>query len=390
MQISPLRCGRTTRKGSRAEGLFLRRAELLRLPAVYLSMLRMSGGTAALMVCLCARISAGQTVLPVTTAADAPLPDAPQADRNASLSGVVTDQEGALLPGAHVEITAGGRTTAQLADSTGAFHVYGLPAGPYTVRAAASGFEAQVEHGTLAAAEQKELEPLALPATVATSVSVVATSHEIAVAQLSAEETQRVLGIIPNFYVVYYQNPAPLSKKQKFQLAFRSTFDPISFLGAGITAGIEQASDSFPGYGQGTDGYSKRYGAAFSDGAVSTFLGGALLPVLFRQDPRYFYQGTGTVMSRARHAVSSVFVCHGDNGKREFNYSNIIGNFASAGISNAYYPASDRNGAGLTITNSAIGTVFGAFGALMQEFVVPRLTPRRPASAPLPDPINNN
>jgi hypothetical protein len=347
-------------------------------------MLRVRTWLAALLVCLCVRVCAGQNgsvPAPVTT-----LPDEPRAGNNASLTGVVTDQEGGLLPGAQVQITVGGQTTAQQADSSGAFHASGLAAGPYIVRAVASGFEAEMEQGTLEAAEQKDLGPLALPASVVTSVSVMATSHDIAVAQVAAEEKQRVLGVIPNFYVVYFRNPAPLTTRQKFELAWRSTLDPVSFLGTGLAAGIQQATGGTDGWGYDGKGYAQRYGANFADGALSTFLGGAILPTIFRQDPRYYWQGTGTKMSRVKHAITSVVICRGDNGKREFNYSSVLGNFASAGISNLYYPAVNRNGAGLTLSNAALGSAFGAFSAIMQEFVVPKLTPHRPASAPLPDP----
>lgn len=215
----------------------------------------------------------------------------------------------------------------------------------------------------------------------AASVTVYATQREIAAAEVAGEEKQRVLGVIPNFFVVYSPSPTPLSKGQKFHLAWRSTIDPFSFVGNGIAAGIQQANNTFPGYGQGAEGYAKRYGASFAGGAIGTFLGGAILPSLFRQDPRYYFQGTGTNKARAKHAMASVFVTHGDNGKRQFNYSNILGNFASAGLSNLYYPASDRNGAGLTLSNAAIGTGFGMFGALMQEFVVPHFTPHLPKRA---------
>lgn len=223
--------------------------------------------------------------------------------------------------------------------------------------------------------------PQARPADAA-SVTVFATQHEVAAAEVAGEEKQRVLGVVPNFFVVYSPHPTPLAAAQKFHLAWRSTIDPFSFVGTGIGAGIEQATNSFSGYGQGGMGYAKRYGAGFADGAISTFLGGAILPTLFHQDPRYYYQGTGSTRSRAQHAVASVFVTHGDNGRRQFNYSNILGNFASAGLSNLYYPASDRNGAGLTMRNAAIGTAFGMFGALMQEFVVPKLTPHLPKRVP--------
>ena len=212
----------------------------------------------------------------------------------------------------------------------------------------------------------------------AASVTVYASAHDVAAAEVAGAEKQRVLGIVPNFFVVYSPHPTPLSSGQKFHLAWRSSIDPINFVGSAFFAGIEQANNSFPGYGNGSTGYAKRFGANFADGTISTFLGGAILPSLFRQDPRYYYQGTGTTGSRVRHAMLSVIICPGDNGKKQFNYSAVLGNFASAGISNLYYPASDRNGAGLTLGNAALGSAYGMFGALMQEFVVPHFTPHLP------------
>jgi hypothetical protein len=308
------------------------------------------------------------------------LPDTPSQERSASLHGTVTDQGGRLLPGARVEITSEGESFTEIADSDGEFRANGLRAGTYTIRALDSGFISVEEHVTVLQGEVKEVAPIPLRMTTARAeVTVVATVHEIAVAQVAAEEKQRVLGIIPNFYVVYDKEPAPLAVGQKFHLAWRSTFDPISLLGVGVAAGIGQATNEYDGYGQGAQGYAKRYGAAFADSAVSGFLSGAVLPVLFKQDPRYYYQGTGTVWSRTKHAVGSVVITHGNNGKRQFNYSNVLGTFASAGISNAYYPASDRHGAGLTMQNAAIGLAFGAFGSVMQEFVVRKLTPHLPS-----------
>ena len=116
-------------------------------------------------------------------------------------------------------------------------------------------------------------------------------------------------------------------------------------------------------------------------------IGGAVLPALFHQDPRYFYKGTGTITSRALYAIATVVICRGDNGKWQPNYSSILGDLASAGISNAYYPASDRHGAGVVIDNSLIGTAFGAFSSLMQEFFLRRVMlgtapPPHPGSAP--------
>jgi len=143
-------------------------------------------------------------------------------------------------------------------------------------------------------------------------------------------------------------------------------------------AGYEQANNDFPGYGQGTKGYAKRFGANYADNAIATMIGGALLPSLLKQDPRYFYKGTGTVRSRALYAIANAVICRGDNGHWQVNYSSIIGGLAAAGISNIYYPASDRNGASLTFENTLIGTGGTAVGNLFQEFLVKKLTPHLP------------
>jgi hypothetical protein len=309
------------------------------------------------------------------------LPQGPQpaSAGDATLSGTVEDGDGGLLPGARVEVTCAGNTQVEISDSDGGFHLYGLPAGGCNVRVSDSGYAADVVHVSLEAGQQEQMQPIELrPVGDHSTITVMATEHEIATVQLEEEMHQRVFGIIPNFYVVYHPNPAPLSAGQKLHLAWRSLLDPITFLGTGISAGIEQATGSFSGWGFDHKGYFQRYGANYADNSVATMLGGFIFPTILKQDPRYFYQGTGTTVSRAKHAMLSVIICRGDNGKQQFNYSNVLGDFGGAAISNIYYPPANRNGVGLTMGNAAVGLAFGAFGALMQEFVVPRFTPNRP------------
>jgi hypothetical protein len=340
--------------------------ELLRISAVLYCMRLLPWLCGLTIVCAAAPICAIAQDVGQATSQEA----------KASLVGTVQDANGALLPGARVEVLSGGVTAVAFADEDGVFHAYGITPGSYTLHITAIGFFADTQTGEILPGEEKELDTIELrPAGQFATVTVTASEEEIATEQVNLEMKQRVLGVIPNFYVVYEANPAPLTKGQKFHLAWRSTLDPFSFATAAIVAGVEQSNNDFSGYGQGASGYAKRYGASFADGAVGTFLGGAILPVVFHQDPRYRYQGTGSVMSRTRHAAASVIFCRNDENKVVFNYSNVLGNFAAAGISNLYYPASDRNGAGLTVRNAALGTVFGVFGAIMQEFVVPKLTP---------------
>jgi len=214
-----------------------------------------------------------------------------------------------------------------------------------------------------------------------TEVRVELSPVELAQEQMKDEEKQRVLGFIPNFYVTYVPNAAPLNTRQKFELAWKSTIDPVTFGITGAVAGYQQANNQFSGYGQGAQGYAKRYGASYADVVTSTFIGGAILPSLFKQDPRYFYKGTGSVRSRVLYAIANSVICKGDNGHWQANYSAILGSLAAGGISNLYYPAGDR-GAGLTFENTGIGIGGTAAANLLQEFVLRKLSTHVPNNAP--------
>jgi len=207
-----------------------------------------------------------------------------------------------------------------------------------------------------------------------TQVEVKYDRVQVAAEQLKAEEHQRVFGIVPNFYVSYEKNPAPLTAKMKFQLALKVSTDPVTAAGVFGMAGIRQAADS-PKYGQGWDAYGKRFGVTAADGFSDIMIGGAILPSLLHQDPRYFYQGTGTTGSRIRHAMFSPFVTHGDNGKSMPNYSSLGGDLAAAGLSNLYFPRANR-GVGLVFGNFAIGTAERIGASLAQEFIIGKFTKR--------------
>jgi hypothetical protein len=308
---------------------------------------------------------------------------APAQPAPGSIHGVVVNPYGDVYEGAKVEFAQSdsGESFQRSAtsDGDGKFNFDDVPAGAFNLTISSSGFAPQVLSGVLHSGERYESKPIVLLATSATSeVRVTASTDEIAVEELHQEELQRVLGVIPNFYVSYVPNAPPLTSGQKFNLAWKSSIDPISFLASGFFAGVEQATNSFSGYGQGAQGYAKRYGASFSDNFIGTMIGGAILPSLLKQDPRYFYKGTGTVRSRVFYAIANAVVCKGDNGHWQTNYSGIAGGLAAGGISNLYYPASNRSGVTLSFENAAIGTAESAAQNLFQEFIVRKLTPRVP------------
>ncbi len=330
---------------------------------------------------------------------EAELPDAPQAQSSlqaptapaaptdpdksapASIRGVIVDREGAVYQGVHITLTTTADALPKSANSdvNGRFQFTGVPAGPYQITIDSNGFATKRITGLVHPGEVYDAPPITLLFSTATSeVQVTASHFEIAQEELKQEEQQRVFGAIPNFYVVYAPNAPSLTTRQKFHLAWRSSIDPVSILAAGGAAGIQQAEGDFKGYGQGSKGYAKRFGAAYADDFIGNMMGGAVFPSLFKQDPRYFYKGTGTRKARALYAIANAVVCKGDNGHWQFDYSGILGSLAAAGISNIYYPAADRNGAGLTFRNTATGIGFSAIGNLFQEFLVKRLTPKVP------------
>ena len=295
-----------------------------------------------------------------------------------SISGTVIDRSRKVTVGANVRLTYKGRTFSQQATSgnNGQFSFSSVPAGNFQLTVSAPGFTTHVFSGDLHPAQVFLVPAIVLEiGNVQTNVQVRASTADVAQAQLKEQEKQRVFAIIPNFYVTYLRNPAPLNTQQKFRLAFKTATDPVTFLGAGVYAGIEQAGDRYPEFGQGAAGYAKRYAAGYADAAAGIFIGNAIFPSFLKQDPRYFYKGTGTKRSRLLYALSSSVICKGDNQRWQPNYSFILGSIAVGGISNLYVPASNRNSAALVFQNALIRIGQGSLGGVLQEFLIKRLTP---------------
>lgn len=296
--------------------------------------------------------------------------------QTATIIGTVTDIQ--LTPVAGAEVTLDGPDANShqtvTVNENGFFAFRDLkPAVPYRITVRGKGFADWVSPPTaLKPGEQIDLGDIKLKiAVVETSVTAVL-PEQLALEQVRVEEKQRVLGVIPNFYVVYDPQAVPLTTKLKFRLALRASTDLVTIAGVAFVSGLDHAADS-PDYQQGAKGYAQRFGANYADSFTDIMIGGAILPSLLHQDPRYFYQGTGTNKSRALHAISAPFVAKGDNGKWQFNYSSIGGDLASGALSNLYYPDSNK-GPGLVFEGALIATGGRIANALAQEFVLRRLT----------------
>ncbi|HEV2322568.1 MAG TPA: carboxypeptidase-like regulatory domain-containing protein [Terracidiphilus sp.] len=302
------------------------------------------------------------------------------APRPATITGTVSDSNNGIIPGAQVVLsgpTSEDNQTAT-ANDNGGFSFENLKPGvPYHVTISAKGFVTWTSPAIVLNSGQYMILSGANLAIAggSTSITVSAASSDIELAtqQVQMEEHQRVLGVVPNFYVVYDHNAAPLTAKLKFKLAWKAETDPVTFLGAGFVAGLDQEGAT-PNYGEGAGGYGQRLGALYANGFTDIMFGGAILPSLLHQDPRYFYQGEGTTRSRLLHALSNPFIAKGDNGRWQPNYSSVGGDLISGAISNAYYPESNR-GASLVFVNAGITTGGRMVNGVIQEFLLRRFTP---------------
>src|SRR6516162_282627 len=364
--VSPLVYKRASRKPPRA-----------RLPAVLAS--------ALLLLCMVPTRAIAQQQIAVRETSGRSLPDAPLAetgpknsaheislaDESASVAGTVLDISGAAVPGAEVSLSRqdGTELHTMVSGADGEFNFTKIHPGPYLVVVTAKGFAPFVSEEFTVAVEQAYEVTIVSLSVATTSIEVMVRPIDlIAAEQIRAAEKQRLMGVIPNFYTSFISDAAPLTSKQKFSFATRGTFDPVAVIGA------------LPVSGKGAAGYSKRYAAKFVDGRSSDFLTHAVFPSLFHQDPRYYYQGSGSVKSRLVHAVGSAFVTRNDIGRTVPNYSYLLGNMCSGALSNLYYPQANR-GVNLVFTNAAVGLAGRVGTNLLREFSK-RLTTNVPGDEP--------
>jgi hypothetical protein len=180
-------------------------------------------------------------------------------------------------------------------------------------------------------------------------------------------QNDRILWTLPNYLTVENASSMPpLTAGQKFMLITKDTFDPVTFAFIGLEAGINQASNADPAFGQGLKGYTKRYGLAFADNAVGNFMTSAVFPAVLHQDPRFFQMGSGGFLHRAWYAGTRVLVTRSDWGKSQINFSEILGNSMAAAISNAYHPGPRTLRSNVSICETQIA--WDAVSYEMKEF----------------------
>jgi len=295
-----------------------------------------------------------------------------------TISGAIVDDTGAAISGATVILShdALARGLEAVSGEDGRFSFAQVPPGSFSLRLSAPGFASQTISGVLTAGEASNLPSIRLTLSAdGVAIDVTPTRFELAERQIKEQEQQRILGVVPNFFVSYNPEAVPLTTSQKFELSWKSRLDPFQFASVALIAGVQYARDDFSGFGDGPEGYAKRYGAAYANVWTRSLMTQVLLPSLFRQDPRYFYKGTGTRTSRVVYAVSRAVVRKGDNGRSQPNYSGILGSLAAGGLSNLYYPAEDRRGLRLTLENAAISIGGAAAAYVAQEFLLKKATP---------------
>lgn len=302
----------------------------------------------------------------------------------ARVKGVVSDMQGGLVPGARVVISCvqPGVTRETTANQTGFFSIGSLPPGTYLVKISSPGLQTYVVHDLhLRAGETYSIPEVSLPmARTSADVTVTVTTEEIAEAELHSELKQRVFGVLPNFYTSYQWDAAPLTPKQKLKLTLHAATDPV-FLGTtAITAGIQQAHNTYPEYGDGPAGYWRRYGADYGDATIGRLMGSVLFSSVFHEDPRYFVMTNGSWERRSWHALSSTFMQRNDRTKRfEPAYANLLGAATTGLIASTYHPGTSPGKMVLNDTVLDLGNK--AANNLVREFVLRHLARHIPSYA---------
>jgi hypothetical protein len=187
--------------------------------------------------------------------------------------------------------------------------------------------------------------------------------------QETGTSQDRLFWTMPNFLTMENtENIPPLTSGDKFKVVGRSLIDPSEFVLIGFVAGLGQASNSNPSYGQGAQGYGKRYATAYADNAIENFMASAVLPSLLHQDPRYYQLGHGGFLRRTGHALSRVVMTRSDSGRSQFNYSEVFGAGMAAAISTySYHPESERGvGTVISVWGTQIGWDVGTY--MLKEF----------------------
>jgi hypothetical protein len=311
-------------------------------------------------------------------------PRASRPDSPGTIDGAVTDATGSVVMGALVTLgsTASTSKRTTVTNETGSFHFAAVAPGNYTITIVADGFAPWIAASVVVRDGENPAVTLAVLqiASASTQLDVGLSPKELAVEQLKTEEKQRLFGVFPNYFVTYDPNAAPLNATQKFKLGWKTILDPTTILSGAIAAGIEQARNSYREFGQGLEGYGKRFGAQYADAVNGVIIGGVIMQTVFHQDPRYFYKGTGSFRSRALYAIATAFVRKGDNGRWQPDYSDVLGSLAAGEISTLYYPASSRTG--LRLFHDVLFGIGGsAANNLFEEFLSRKITTHVPKAA---------
>lgn len=181
------------------------------------------------------------------------------------------------------------------------------------------------------------------------------------------ETTVAILGRRSIFFPDLATSPGPLTSKQKLELFAAKTTAPSRFLSSAISAGIGQARDSLPGYGEGDEGYARRFGSSMASGASTEFFGTFLFSSLFHRDPRYFVILRGGPLRRVSYSISRLVVARTDTGTQGANWPGLLGPLFAESLANSYLPVSEQT-AGRTFSRYGVRLGFTAGSNILKEY----------------------
>ncbi len=180
-------------------------------------------------------------------------------------------------------------------------------------------------------------------------------------------QNDRILWTLPNYLTVENASSMPpLTREKKFKLTAEDDLDPVEFGFVGLAAGVNQATNAYPNFGQGLKGYGKRYALELADNTIENFMTQAIFPAALHQDPRYYQLAKGGFIHRFAYSASRIVVTRSDSGNAQFNFSEIFGAAMSEAVSDSYHPGPRTLGATMDVWVTQIA--WDAAGFEMKEF----------------------
>ena len=185
-------------------------------------------------------------------------------------------------------------------------------------------------------------------------------------AHLQAQNATREVGTVPGPPQAF----RPMTKSERLNDYLKKLANPVSVVSSSASAGIGQWRDSPDEWGQGGEGFGRRFASSFAQHIVTeTLLFG--VSTALHEDNRYALSADRSTRGRILNAIKGTFFARRDDGGMRFSYSRIGAYGGAAIISRSWQPEDSHK------VRGAFYSVSSSIGMSIGMNVVREFWPRR-------------